>query len=484
MRITKIAMDTGELSTGQKHAQTWRWLVAAILYFCAAAGTIHLTSDGRDIATIWPANAILLALLLRDEEPRWLNIFSAGFFGNVVANYLTRGTLSAPLLYSAANIIEVAIAAKLIGTSRAKAGLVQSTKASLRFLATAGVIAPGVSGLIGAATAFFVFGEPIGQSFLVWVLSDGLGLIVFTPVFLALFQGEFITCFKGKTWLRRLEAITLLSFTALIAYGVFFIAARPTLFVLFPPILFVTFRIGRLGTKAAVVIVALIGCLATMSAHGPIPALADGPVAQALLFQAFLGVLLITCLPIAAEVTERARLTAALAEHDREMMKQAITDPLTGLLNRGGFGSLVASAFDKRDEKQPISLIAVDLDYFKSINDRWGHEVGDRALRHLANVLKAVARPTDIIGRPGGDEFLILLPASDVHEASIVGQRLATTIRREPLLIDQTSVTMLSLSIGVAAALPGDHFKDLARRADEALYAAKKAGRNAIRLAS
>ncbi|VXC42479.1 GGDEF domain-containing protein [Sphingomonas sp. 8AM] len=455
-----------------------------MLYFCAAAATIHLTSNGRDIAAIWPANAILLAFLLLDKEPHWLTTLSAGFFGNVVANYLTRGTLSAPLLYSVANVIEIAIAAKLIGASSAMGGLLQSTKNSLRFLAAAGVIAPGVSGLIGAGTAFLVFGEPIGQSFLVWVLSDGLGLIVFTPVVLAVFRGEFITCFRGRTWLQRFETIALLSCTALIAYGVFFIAARPMLFVLFPPILFVTFRVGRLGTKAAVVIVALIGGIATMSTHGPIAILADGAVAQALLFQAFLGVLLVTCLPIAAEVTERARLTAALAEHDREMMKQATTDPLTGLLNRGGFRSMVASAFDNRDEKQPISLIAVDLDYFKSINDCWGHEVGDLALRHLASVLKAEVGPMDVIGRPGGDEFLILLPASDLHEASVVGQRIATAIRREPLSIDQTSVTLLSLSIGVAAASPNDQFVDLARRADGALYAAKKAGRNAIRLAS
>lgn len=460
------------------------WPAAAVLHFLAAAATIHLTSNGHDIATIWPANAILLALLLAARKPRWLTILSAGFVGNVAANLLTRGTLAAPLLYSVANLLEIAIAARLIRTSGVPGGLLQTTKGSLRFLATAGLIAPGVSGLVGAATAFLVFEEPIGQSFLVWVLADGLGLIIFTPVFLALFRGDFADCFRAKTWPERCETFGLLMITALIAYGVFFVAVRPILFVLFPPVLLVTFRMGRLGTKAAVVIVALIGGVATMRAEGPITFLADSPVAQALLFQAFLGVLLITCMPIAAEVTERARLTAALAEHDRQMMEKASTDPLTGLLNRYGFASMVAHVFHHREDGQALSLLAIDLDHFKSINDRWGHQVGDDALRHLTRVLAAEVRPTDIIGRLGGDEFLILLPAVDLVEASIIGQRLCTAIRHEPLTIDRGAVTMLSLSIGVAAALPDEEYVDLARRADEALYAAKAAGRNAIRLAS
>ncbi|MBB4154543.1 diguanylate cyclase (GGDEF)-like protein [Sphingomonas jinjuensis] len=460
------------------------WLVAATLYFVAAAATIHLTSDGRDIATIWPANAILLALLLADEKPRWLTVLSAGFVGNVVANYITRGTVSAPLLYSVANLVEVAIAARLIGRSCPSGGLLLTTSGTMRFIVAAGLIAPCVSGVIGATTAFLVSGEPIDRSFLVWLLSDGLGLVVFTPVFLAIFRGEFIDCFRSKTWAMRGETLALLGLTAMISYAVFFVAERPLLFVLFPPIMLVTFRLGRLGTKAAVVIVALIGGVATADAHGPIAMLAVGPAAQAHLFQAFIGVLLLTLLPIAAEVTERARLTAALAEHDKEMMEKAITDPLTGLFNRAGFDQMVARAFHRRDDAPPVSLIAIDLDHFKTINDRWGHQAGDLALGHLTRLLNAEVRANDVIGRLGGDEFMVLLPGSDLAQANLVAQRIAAAVRQWPLAIDETNVTMLSLSIGVATAAPGEAFADLARRADAALYAAKAAGRNAIRLAS
>jgi len=331
--------------------------------------------------------------------------------------------------------------------------LLGSTNTTLRFLVAAGLIAPCISGLLGAATAFFVFDEAIGKSFPVWVLSDGLGLIVFTPIFLAAFRGEFIECFRSKTWRLRFEMLSLLSLTGLIAYAVFFIAARPLLFALFPPIMLVTFRAGRLGTKLALLIVTLIGGAATMAAQGPIAMIADGPVAQAQLFQAFIAVLLVTSLPVSAEVTKRARLTAALAEHDKEMMEKAITDPLTGLLNRAGFDLMVNHQFHRRDGLCPVSLIAIDLDYFKSINDRWGHHTGDLALCHLAGILKAQVRSNDVIARLGGDEFLILLPNSDLRQTDIIGRRICNAARDEPLAIDETSVALLSLSIGIAAAL-------------------------------
>lgn len=478
-------MTTRPLSAAHPDAETTRlWLVAATAYFVAAAATIHLTSDGRDIATIWPANAILLALLLADEKPRWWTVLSAGFVGNVVANYMTRGTIAAPLLYSVANLVEVVIANRLIGLSRPCGGLLLKTGDAMRFIVAAGLVAPSISGLIGAMTAYLVFGEPIDRSFVTWVLSDGLGLVVFSPVLLAIFRGEFIDCFRSKTWRMRAETLALFALTGIVSYAVFFVADRPLLFVLFPPIMLATFRLGRLGTKAAVVIVALVGGIATMDAQGPITMLADGPAAQALLFQAFIGVLLVTSLPIAAEITERARLTAALAEHDREMMAKAITDPLTGLFNRAGFDQMVARAFHRRDDALPISLLAIDLDHFKTINDRWGHQAGDLALGHLTNLLKAEVRANDVIGRLGGDEFLVLLPGSDLHQANIVGQRIGAAARHWPLAIDDTTVTMLSLSIGIATASAGEAFADLARRADAALYAAKAAGRNAVRLAS
>lgn len=458
---------------------TRTWLVSATLYFVAAASTIHWTSNGRDIAALWPANAILVALLLADDRPYWKTVLSAGFVGNIAANLLTRGSFVGPVIYGASNIIEIALAVALLRRNGPQGSILESTGSLLRFVPVSGIVAPGISGVLGAATAYQCFGEPFGKSFVNWVASDALGLLIFTPFFFAMFRGDFITCFNGKSWLRRCETVALLAVTGAITVFVFFVAVQPLLFLLFPPLMLVTFRVGRIGTKAAVMLIAIIGAVATLRGYGPIITLSPAPADQAHVLQAFLAILLLTCLPVAAEVTARARLVASLDAHDREMTNQAMTDALTGICNRAGFDGS-ADALLRDETVTPISLIAVDFDHFKTINDRWGHQVGDRALQHVTAILKANTRPGDVIGRLGGDEFVVLLPNSHMDAALAVSERFHSGLRATPFVVDDNTAVLVSLSIGVATRLVDEDLASLLGRADQALYAAKRAGRGRI----
>ncbi len=459
------------------------FLVAAGLYFIAAASTIHLTSNGLDIAAFWPANAILVALLLSDEKPAWFPVLSAGLVANIAANLLTRGSMLGPFLYGAANVFEIALVTMLLRRNGVGDSILHSTGSALRFLLIAGILGPAISGIAGSAIAHHVFGEPLLKSYLTWVASDGLGLVVFAPFFSAVFRGDLVACFTSRNWLRRAEALGLLTLTGAVAYQAFFIAARPLLFALFLPLMVVTFRIGRIGTKAAVIIVAVIGCLATMYGHGPIVETTSDPTEQAHLLQAFLAILLLTCLPVAAEVTARTRLIERLNAHDQEMTNRALRDPLTGVLNRTGFETIGAAMLPVAAARS-VSLIAIDFDHFKSINDRWGHQAGDRALQHVAEAFESQTQPDDVIGRMGGDEFLILLPDSDIDAAMAFTERCRHTIQSAPLCLDDTCIVLLSLSMGVATARPDECYDDLLRRADAALYEAKGAGRNTVRVAA
>lgn len=473
------------------HPIVWIWFLAAISYFAAAALTIHLTSNGRDIAAIWPANAILLALLLAQARPRWGAVLSAGFVAGVAANLITRGALAGTVLYGLANLIEVGLAVSLLrrsgggegdGEGRGE-GILHTTGAVLRFILVAGLVAPAVSGIPGSLTAFALYGEPLPKAFATWVASDGLGLLVFTPFLSTVVRGDFVVCFARKSWRERGLSAALLLLVGLVAYGVFFLATRPLLFAIFPPLMLVTFRVGRLGVEAAVMLVAVIGGIATMQGRGPMILIAADAATQAQAFQAFLAVTLLTCLPVAAEVTARARLTAALAVHGQEMTASAITDPLTGTLNRRGFEA-EARRWLRAEAPGSLSLIAVDFDHFKQINDRWGHQAGDQALRHFAALVSSHVRARDLVGRLGGDEFMILLPHSDLDLAQGVGERVRTAVENAPLALGGQAVASLSLSMGIASARSGESYEDLARRADRALYEAKEAGRNTIRWAS
>lgn len=457
------------------------WLLAALLYFLFAASTIHLTSDGRTIATVWPANAVLLAMLLLDGRPRWGLVLSAGLVANVAANWLTRGTMAGALLYSMANGVEIGLAAMLVRAGGRRFDALRSPQGLLRFLIAAGLISPLVSGLLGASTAVALFAEPFTEAFTVWLLSDSLGLLIFTPMVFAVFSGELADTIAQWSWRERAVSAAILLSVALTTYAVFFVAALPALFLLYAPVMLVTFRIGPLGTNLAVIIIAVMGAFATARGHGPVVMIQADALHHAHMLQIFLAVVLLTCLPVAAGLAEQRRLAAELARREREAKDQAATDPLTGVLNRRGF-ALAAAEWSPAELGQSC-CVAIDVDRFKDINDRWGHGFGDRVLCHLATTLRAQAQPGDLIGRLGGDEFLMLVRTDQTRSGEAFCARVQAALRQTPVDTGEQVQVMVSISLGLAAGQSDDTVEQLSRRADSALYAAKKAGRNTVRRA-
>lgn len=453
------------------------WLATASTYFLLAAGTIHFTSDGRNIATFWPADALLVALLICHGSSQRTNILSAGLIANVAANWLTRGTLMAPLLYSVANLIEVIIVVNLLGSRTSEDGILGSSKLLIRFVLVAGLLGPAASGVLGAATAYLLFDQEFVKSFSVWMFSNGLGLVIFTPVFRAMLSGDFTRFVQSRSKTDRLELVALLALTAGIIDFVFLFARQPLLFLVFPPVMLITFRFGRLGTKLAVMLVALIGAMATINGYGPIVSLTLDPDMQSRAFQIFLAGVLLTCLPVAAEVSARSRLVTQLDDRERELTERATTDVLTKTLNRAAFQSLAETYLAS---SRKVSFVILDVDHFKAINDSWGHQVGDDALIHLVSVLREAARLTDVIGRFGGDEFVLLMPDSEIVHAQAVCERFKARLRQFAFRADDKTDVMLSISCGVAMAQPNETYDDLLRRADTALYSAKAAGRNRV----
>jgi diguanylate cyclase (GGDEF)-like protein len=161
----------------------------------------------------------------------------------------------------------------------------------------------------------------------------------------------------------------------------------------------------------------------------------------------------------------------------------AATDPLTGLLNRRGFfeaaGSLIA--ISRRNRMAPVSVLVLDLDHFKAINDRSGHATGDAMLQLFAKVARETLRATDIIGRLGGEEFVALLPSA-AAEAAIAAERVRAAFAVASIVRNGRCIAA-TVSIGVASALPATAIDLLITRADDALYRAKKNGRNRVEIA-
>lgn len=176
----------------------------------------------------------------------------------------------------------------------------------------------------------------------------------------------------------------------------------------------------------------------------------------------------------AAVAVENAR-QHAIARHE------AVTDPLTGLANRRRFKEQLAAESKRRARLgRPVAVIVADLDDFKHINDRYGHETGDDVLRAFAGVLRGTVREIDIAARLGGEEFAVLLPETDAGGAAVVAGRLRERLERLELDAPGNGRLAVTASFGVASSPPIDRVEDLLAAADEVLYRAKHEGKNRV----
>ena len=162
--------------------------------------------------------------------------------------------------------------------------------------------------------------------------------------------------------------------------------------------------------------------------------------------------------------------------------RQALHDGLTGLLNRKSLDDRLAQELNKTQRHGgTLSLMLIDVDHFKELNDRLGHLVGDQALKNLADIFRAETRESDLSFRYGGDEFAILLPATDLSAAQCTAERICRKLQAAPIetfsVDDGNTPLRPELSIGVAEYLPGDTEAELLQRADTQLYQAKAEGR-------
>jgi len=174
---------------------------------------------------------------------------------------------------------------------------------------------------------------------------------------------------------------------------------------------------------------------------------------------------------------------ARLAVSERKLMLRALTDPLTGVFNRRTFLDLSnKEAARARRRGSLTSVLMIDIDHFKRINDSHGHAVGDQVIKALAETATKSLRPTDILARYGGEEFCVTLPETDPELAHRIAERLRSALEQRVVTADGVEVRF-TISIGVATFATGLSVSAAMARADQALYRAKQNGRNRVEIA-
>jgi diguanylate cyclase (GGDEF)-like protein len=189
------------------------------------------------------------------------------------------------------------------------------------------------------------------------------------------------------------------------------------------------------------------------------------------------------CQLVAAfNISEIIQEKAHLRSERNEQSSRATTDQLTRLFNRQGITSHAEAELNRAERGAPLSLLLLDIDKFKSINDTYGHDAGDRVLKQMADILTTTKRPYDWAGRWGGEEFLILLPNTDIHQAEMAAERFRDKVASSVFHVSRGMDKKVTISIGVASTEDRSTgsltLSNLVKAADEALYEAKRSGRN------
>lgn len=241
----------------------------------------------------------------------------------------------------------------------------------------------------------------------------------------------------------------------------------------FPPILY-----GLLGRKRGTILNLTLLAILALVLYGPALGQAQYRVAESSRFLASLLTLILAC-GINEHFRERSHHSMDLLQRSKD--NQANTDALTGLANRRFLDQSMPQYLQQQPELLlPMALILVDLDHFKHINDSFGHAEGDKVLQQIARLFRSKLRQPDITCRYGGEEFLLLLPHTQLTDAARVAEKIRQAVAQQRFL-PQHPELVITCSFGVAVLSSSHDFDEALRQADQLLYQAKADGRNLVR---
>lgn len=213
---------------------------------------------------------------------------------------------------------------------------------------------------------------------------------------------------------------------------------------------------------------------------GAFPLTSDGEITGCIVARSTLDKLSKRDISYLEQLTRQSAITINRANTYSKVLQYATLDALTNLNNRRQFEvRLKQEIATTKRQKNPLCAMMVDIDFFKKVNDTYGHASGDAVLRTVASIIKEHLRESDIPSRYGGEEFAVLLPYTHIEEAKIVGERLRKAVEMTPIPIDKKNINV-TISMGLAEFSPQETGEDLFKRADSALYEAKESGRNRV----
>ncbi len=449
------------------------WLGLALLIFLACLVGIFARPIGF-LSAFWPANALLLGLLVRyptlGRPPTW----AAAAVGYVAADLVTGSSWSMGLWLSGANLLSVTTGWLVLRRLDERIRRLQRTISAL-YLLLAALAASAVGALAGCGAAPVYFNSPWTDLLSLWFSTELMNYMLIVPVVLAAPRAEdpphTPQGLQGVPLFWRLAPVSSL----LLAEGVRTVIGGPGMLAfVVPGLLWCALSYSPFVSS----LLSLVVCLWTMAGVAT-GVLNFTPAHAGDVFSLRVGVTLLALGPLAVACASTAR-----AEALRRLNHAVRHDDLTGVLARRAFlqqGERLLARYQR--ESAGLAVLMVDVDHFKQVNDRLGHGAGDQLLIGIAQAMKGVLRPQDVLGRLGGEEFAVVLPDASPAEAQTIAERLRAVVEQLPVDAAPAHQQHATVSIGLvhSASLGGDADMDtLLLAADAALYRAKAQGRNRV----
>jgi len=439
-------------------------------YFVAGKLGLKLAFVHASATTVWPCTGIALAAFLILGYRVWPVILTGAF----LVNLTTAGSVATSLGIAVGNTLEGVVGCYLVSRFAGGQHAFERAQDIFKFALLAGMVSTAVSATVGVTTLAlggFADWAMYGAMWSTWWLGDAVGAVVVTPLLLLWRENPRLNWTREQT----MELAFLLSgvfFTAWIVFGGRFHSALknyPLEYLCIPFLIWTAFRFGRRKAATANCVLAAIATWGTLHGFGPFSR--ESQNTSLLLLQAFVGIMAILSLVLAAEVTEHRR-------SDERVQQMAVSDPLTGLANYRRLLDALDSEINRHGRTgRSFAVLLLDLDGLKKINDAHGHLVGSRALCRLANILQIHCRAIDTAARYGGDEFVLVLPETEPAAAAQVAQRISERLNNDG---EEPSI---SVSIGAAAyPIDGKTIDELLAAADRALYHQKGLSKRKVRL--
>jgi diguanylate cyclase (GGDEF)-like protein len=445
-------------------------LIFAVVLVASLFGI--LTRPMGFLAAVWPANAVLMAMMIRKPSLSTPLGWTSAFLGYLAADILTGGGMLVTLWLTGANMAG-ALTGYLLFKRLPEGDRRLARPNSIVSMFWICTIAAGVAGAVGGGAARLLFDRDLVTGFTFWFTTELVNAIIVVPLVLtapslkAILSAESFNPSRGHNWWPVLALLVstiagiLLDGPGAIAYPI-------------PALIWCALSYSLFVTSLTTLGFCIVLLIATSTGALPLLSMDDN----------FLAVV---STRLAIAMTALGPLAVASINDNRDKLVQrlqylATHDGLTGILGRSAFLTSADEALLRSSTNgQSFSAFMVDVDHFKRINDRLGHATGDKMLTLVAKALEDNVRGDDLVGRLGGEEFAIFCPGLSEDKAHQISERVRAAVEEISLDVDGEQL-QTSVSIGMAFGTTGSTpcLRTLLAEADKALYAAKNGGRNRV----